>query len=613
MELQATQRRTLPPATGESAAKGWLRALKMAAVVDAAPLRTLACVIAERATLTGEAPALIAEGESLTYRALSERACRWGRWALGQGLARGEVVALLMPNRPEYLAIWLGITSVGGVVALINTSLRGASLAHCLDLARPTHILIAEDLLDGAAGALASIEAGAEVWVCGRAGPSRHRIEEILEAVGGEPLTAAERRETSLSDLALLIYTSGTTGLPKAARVSHHRVMMWSHWFARLMDCGADDRLYNCLPMHHSVGGVVAPGAILVGGGSVVIRERFSAARFWSDIVRYDCTVFQYIGELCRYLLKAPPGADERRHRLRLACGNGLSAEVWRAFQERFAVPRILEFYAATEGAFSLYNLEGEPGALGRVPAFLAHRFPLAIVEFDPDRGEPARDGAGFCIRCAPGVAGEAIARIDGSGAHGAGRFEGYTGEEETRRKVLRGVFAAGDAWVRSGDLMRQDERGFFRFVDRIGDTFRWKGENVATTEVEGAIAAYPGVDSACVYGVKLAGADGRAGMAAVVVGAGFELAGLRAHLASRLPAYALPLFLRIVTDLETTQTFRPQKSRLATEGFDPGKIADPLFMLDDRLATYLRLDAAAYADIACLTSRPTPSMAASA
>ena len=248
------------------------------------------------------------------------------------------------------------------------------------------------------------------------------------------------------------------------------------------------DRMYCCLPMYHSIGGVVAIGAALVAGASVFIRERFSASRFWDDVADRDCTLFQYIGELCRYLVAAPPHPREQAHRLRLACGNGLRRDVWEAFQSRFGIPQILEFYAATEGSFSLYNAEGKPGAIGRIPSYLAHRFPVALVKFDVDTGAPARGPDGFCVRCAPDEPGEAIGKI----AAGVGRFEGYTDAEASAKKVLRNVFAEGDAWYRTGDLMRRDRAGFFYFVDRVGDTFRWKGENVSTGEVEEVIAACP-------------------------------------------------------------------------------------------------------------------------
>src|SRR2546426_506133 len=205
---------------------------------------------------------------------------------------------------------------------------------------------------------------------------------------------------------------SRTPGRPKAARVSHARLMQWSHWFAGMMDTRASDRMYNCLPMYHSVGGVLATGAVLVGGGSVVIRDKFSARQFWPDVIRWDCTLFQYIGELCRYLLHTEPAPHETQHGIRLACGNGLRPDVWNDFKTRFRIPRILEFYASTEGNVSMVNVEGKPGAIGRIPAFLAHRFPAALVRFDVARNEPVRNEAGFCVRCAPDEVGEAIGQV---------------------------------------------------------------------------------------------------------------------------------------------------------------------------------------------------------
>jgi fatty-acyl-CoA synthase len=366
--------------------------------------------------------------------------------------------------------------------------------------------------------------------------------------------------------------------------------MQWSHWFAGLTNLRPGDRLFNCLPMYHSVGGVVATGAALVGGGAVVVRERFSASNFWQDVSRERCTLFQYIGELCRYLLNAPHAPHETAHELRLACGNGLRGEVWEPFQRRFRIPHILEYYAATEGNFSLYNCEGRVGAIGRIPPFLAHRMPVALVKHDLDAGAPARDPHGRCIACAGGEAGEAIGQILGN--EGSTRFEGYADPDASRNKVLRDVFAPGDAWYRTGDLMRRDEQGFFYFVDRVGDTFRWKGENVSTTEVAAAIALCPGVSEVAVYGVSVPGADGRAGMAAVVVGGDFELPQLRRTVASALPAYARPVFVRIVPALEITGTFKLRTQELARQGFDPGQVRDALYLDDAALGEYLRLDA---------------------
>jgi fatty-acyl-CoA synthase len=329
---------------------------------------------------------------------------------------------------------------------------------------------------------------------------------------------------------------------------------------------------------------------VLLNGGAVIVREKFSARAFWPDVAESGATIFQYIGELCRYLLAQDGGGVP--HRLRLAVGNGLGADVWEQFQARFAIPRILEFYAATEGNFSLYNAEGKVGAIGRIPPFLAHRFATALIRFDDEAQAPARGADGFCIAVARGEAGEAIGKV----AAGNARFEGYTDAAADAKKILRDVFKPGDAWVRSGDLMRQDAQGFFYFVDRIGDTFRWKGENVATTEVAAVAGAAPGVTAACVYGVTVPGQGGKCGMAALEVAPGFDPAVFGAHCAARLPAYARPVFLRLVEGLAFTETFKQKKHALAKDGYDPGTIADPL--LADTGQGYVPLVGALYARI---------------
>ena len=586
MALLEFERVTPASRAKDTALRDWVRALEATAPVADHPQRVLPSVIEELAHSQGDAEALISVGVTLTYRALTERANRYARWALSQNLAKGETVCLVMPNRPEYMAIWLGITSVGGVVSLINTQLRGPSLAHCIDIVAPKHVIVAAEL----AAQFRSAELSGRPIVWWHGGRELRRIDHEIERFSGTPLTSAERRAVTIADRALTIYTSGTTGLPKAANVSHRRLMQWSFWFAGLMDTGPDDRMYDCLPMYHSIGGVVATGALLVKGGSVVIREKFSVGEFWDDIVTWDCTLFQYIGELCRYLVNAPEHAREHSHRLRMCCGNGLRADVWDEFQSRFAIPRILEFYAATEGNVSLYNVEGQTGAIGRVPSFLAHRFPLALVQFDPATGEPMRDANGRGIRSKADEIGEALGRI-GAG----GEFEGYTSAAETERKILRNLFEDGDAWFRTGDLMRVDARGFFYFVDRIGDTFRWKGENVATSEVAAALTAFPGVAEASVYGVAVSGTEGAAGMAAVVADDALDLAELRNHLARRLPAYARPLFLRLKDHIDATGTFKHNKTALAGEGFDPAAVRDPLYFDDPARQAYVPLDAALY------------------
>ena len=407
-------------------------------------------------------PALLSDGQSFTYGELAARINRYARWALSLGIRTGCTVCLLMPNRPDYLACWLGISRVGGTVALINTRLVGRSLAHCIDLARADHVILAAECVDAFETARPHLDRVPPIWSLG-AGGAGADLDAALAAADTRPLPSAERGHVTIDGRALLIYTSGTTGLPKAANVSHRRILSWGGWFAGLTDASVNDRLYDCLPLHHSVGGVAAPCSMLRAGGSVVIAEKFSATNFWDDIVRFDCTVFQYIGELCRYLLKAPASGPRSGHRLRLAVGNGLRGDIWEAFAGRFAIPHILEFYAATEGNFSLFNVEGKPGAIGRIPPLLAHRFPASIVKVDADSGSPVRGEDGLCIVCAHGEVGEAIGRI-GAADRGGSPFEGYTDPAETEKKILRDVFAEGDAWFRTGDLMLRDKAGLLPF-----------------------------------------------------------------------------------------------------------------------------------------------------
>jgi fatty-acyl-CoA synthase len=585
-----------PSRARPSAAKSWLKAIELTSRIEANPSRLFADLVEDWAQRLPDRPALISATGTYSYRTLAGRINRYARWALSAGIEAGDTVCLIMPGRPDYIAAWLGITKVGGVVALINTNLVGPSLSHCINVADAGHVIVADELAERFEAALPYLKRTPKIWIHGGHGDEAG-IDAALDHIDESPLSPAERRGVTINDRALLIYTSGTTGLPKAASISHRRILNWGGWFAGLTGASGEDRLYDCLPVYHSVGGIVAPCSMLSAGGSVVLAEKFSAKSFWHDVVRWDCTVFQYIGELCRYLLKAPPSEYENRHRLRLACGNGLRGDVWEAFQARFAIPQILEFYAATEGNFSLYNVEGRPGAIGRIPPLLAHRFPAAIVRVDMDSGAPLRGENGLCIACARGEAGEAVGRI-GTADAGGGRFEGYTDARETEKKILRDVFARGDAWFRTGDLMKLDEAGFFHFVDRIGDTFRWKGENVATSEVNEAVAECPGVVDAATYGVTIPGADGRAGMVAIVAGDGFDLADFRERLSRRLPAYACPVMVRFCNELDTTETFKQKKQQLAREGFDPRLVTDPLFYKDPKSGAYRPVDAEAYARI---------------
>jgi fatty-acyl-CoA synthase len=581
--------------TGISPAKAWLRALELTAPIPQNPHRVLSTVIEEVAARMADAPALLSDRETFSYAALAKRANQYARWALDQKLAKGDVVCLLMPNRPEYFAAWLGITSIGAVVSLLNTNIAGSSLAHCIRIVQPKHIIVSEEFVDTVAVILPQLESSLTLWTHGCARASLPRIDRLIDSYRGEAFIREASHRPSINDLALYIYTSGTTGLPKAARVSHARTMQWSHWFAGMMDVTPIDRMYNCLPMYHSVGGVQAIGAMLVAGGSVVLREKFSASQFWADVVRWDCTLFEYIGELCRYLLHTAKTAGEGEHRIRLACGNGLASEVWEAFKERFRIPQILEFYAATEGSVSLFNVQGKPGAIGHIPAYLTHRFSPALVAIDIETGGPMRNEQGLCIRCAQGEAGEALGKIVESQASMGTRFEGYTSAEASEKKIVRGVFEAGDAWFRTGDLMRRDAKGYFYFVDRIGDTFRRKGENVATSEVAEILCRFPGVAHANVYGVTMNGVEGRVGMAALAVDGELDLSALRQHMAANLPSYARPVFVRLRTHADLTGTFKYSKMAMLREGFEPDLCSDPLYFDSAEADAFVPMNRALY------------------
>ena len=548
---------------------------------------TIVDVVEKQAKARPDAVAFHFLDRMMSYAALDAHADRVAHWAKSCGIGRGDAVALLMENRPEYVATWLGLLKVGAVIALINTNLRGAPLAHSIAIADARHAIVDAELAETFAEAAPQIEASPKGWCAGGTCPG---LEDFDAALAAQPAGAADpawRAGVTAKDKAFYIYTSGTTGLPKASNFTHLRMLFMMHGFASGLNAKATDRMYNVLPLYHSAGGVCAIGPALLTGGSVILKRRLSVHEFWDDVHRYRATMFQYIGELCRYLLNAPASAYERDHAIRVITGNGLRPEIWRNFQERFAIPKIIEFYGATEGNVSMLNYDGTVGAVGRVPSYMRRVVTTRIVKFDIEREMPVRGMDGLCVECADDEVGEAIGKI----ADEPGKsFDGYTKAADTQKKVLHDVFEPGDSWFRTGDLMRRDRLGYFYFVDRIGDTFRWKGENVATSEVAEALGVVPGIREANVYGVGVPGADGRAGMAALVTGTGFDIGGLAGALAGNLPAYARPVFVRLLPELETTGTFKQRKVELVREGFDPDTIGDPLYWLDPATGRYEEL-----------------------
>ncbi len=554
-------------------------------------------------------PAIVFRGEVTAYAAFDALANRVAQWGLSQGLKPGDGVALLMPNRPEYLAIWFGLSKIGVVTALLNTHLKGQSLAHCVRIADANHILLDGALAGGYAEVAPALGPGVTPWVLASrqdgsngaaAGePELEGARSFDEALAAQPSSRPDpaiRAHIRGGDPFLRLFTSGTTGLPKAANVTHIRALNTMHGCASGAGLGSRDRVMLVLPLYHATGGLVGVGAALSQGGTLILEPSFSASRFWDVAAEQQATVFIYVGEICRFLATQPPHPRERDHALRLAIGNGLRPDVWPRFTERFAVPWIMEFYGSTEGNISMVNLDNTEGAVGRIPGFLRRRFNIRIFKFDHDKEQPVRGPDGRCVEADIGEAGEAMGFIDPT--EGRFRFEGYTGaREQTEKKLMRDVLEEGDLWFRSGDLLRRDENGYMYFVDRVGDTFRWKSENVATSEVAEVLSVFPGVKQANVYGVATPGYDGRAGMAALVADDNLDLGALAEHVARELPVYARPVFIRIhgeAPTAHTTGTFKFRKVDLVAEGFDPAATADTIYVADAELG-YRPLDHAGF------------------
>ena len=541
-------------------------------------------------------PAILHEDRIVSWGELDAGANRFARWAQATGLRKGDVVTLLMENRPEYVMAWLGLIKSGIIAALVNTNLTGQPLAHSIALADAKHLILGGELAGSYATALAGLHTRPTLWATGGARAGCEDLDAALAAQSAAPMPAGSRSGMFCRDKALYIYTSGTTGLPKAANISHMRLLHIMSAFQGAVNGGPDDRMYDVLPLYHSSGGIAALGPPFLGGGSLVVRNRFSATEFWDDCHRYRPTLFQYIGELCRYLLNTPEHRHERAHHLRIAIGNGLRPEIWPKFQARFQIPHIMEFYGATEGNVGMINYDGKVGAIGRVPWYARRIQRIRLVRYDLEKGNALRGTDGLCQETANGEIGEAVGMIDPNDPRS--RFDGYTNTADTEKKILRDAFAKGDAWFRTSDLMRRDAHGYFYFVDRTGDTFRWKGENVATSEVAEALSVFPGVKEANVYGVEVPGGEGKAGMAALVADAAFDLTGLATYLEKNLPFFARPIFLRFQQAIETTSTFKQRKIELQKEGFDPTAISDPLYVREAATGQYVTLTPALYRNI---------------
>lgn len=541
--------------------------------------------------------AVIFEGEQLSWRELNEYANRYVGALRGMGLKHGDTVSVLMENRIEYLATLIALNKMGATAALINTNLTGAPLIHCIGITNSSMCLFGEERLDAIKDvrkdpALASVDQYLFVPDARRIPCPVWAADMAEESTDEDYSNPPETGDVKLGDIALYIFTSGTTGLPKAAIMSNHRLLASSAVSYRVgLRCDVNDCIYLCLPIYHGTGLFLGVVAAFSTGASMFIRRRFSASNFLSEVREHGATCFIYIGELCRYLLNTPPQADDADNPVLTMMGNGLRPDVWHEFKKRFGIKRVSEFYGSSEGNVGFVNLLNKDCTVG------ATTMPVALVQYDVDADELVRDGKGHCIKVANGQPGLLLGKITPLTA-----FEGYTSKEATEKKVLHNVFKRGDAWFNTGDLMKTVDVGFamgmphYQFVDRVGDTFRWKSENVSTNEVGEIINGHPQIAFCNVYGVEIPKTDGRAGMAALALAEGIrelDLASFSEHVMGQLPPYARPVFLRIQRELDTTGTFKLVKGELRKQAYDLEQVEDDLYVMKPGSDQYVPLDQA--------------------
>lgn len=516
------------------------------------------------------------------------------------GLAPGDVVAIFLEGRPEFVGLWLGLAKVGVEAALLNVNLRREPLAFCLGTSGAKALIFGGELAAAVAEVSGQLGKSLLKFCSGDLSPEGVCLDtQLLDPMLKEASTAplAQSPGKGMDDRLFYIYTSGTTGLPKAAIVVHSRYYRIAAFGHHAYSMRGADVLYDCLPLYHTAGNIMGVGQCLIYGLTVVLRKKFSASRFWDDCVKYNCTVVQYIGEICRYLLKQPVREAEGRHRVRLAVGNGLRPAIWEEFTKRFHVGQIGEFYGATECNCSIANMDGKVGSCGFNSRILPHVYPIRLVKVNEDTMELLRDAQGLCIPCKSGEPGLLVGQINQQDP--LRRFDGYISESATSKKIAHSVFHKGDSAYLSGDVLVMDELGYMYFRDRSGDTFRWRGENVSTTEVEGVLSRLLGQTDVAVYGVAVPGVEGKAGMAAIADPHGqLSPNALYQEMQKVLAPYARPIFLRLLPQVDTTGTFKIQKTRLQHEGFDPRQTSDRLFFLDLKQGHYLPLDQDVYTRI---------------
>uniref|UniRef100_A0A673XM01 Arachidonate--CoA ligase n=1 Tax=Salmo trutta TaxID=8032 RepID=A0A673XM01_SALTR len=562
---------------------------------------TLPKIFAETVRRHGDKTALIFEGtgEKWSFRQLDEYSNRVANLLLQRGFVEGDVVALFMENRSQYVGLWLGMAKIGVEAALINFNLRLEALVHCVTISNAKAVVFGSELTEAVCEVHSSMGKTVQMLCSGDWDPKRvpagtECLEPLLDAA---PTHLPIRPDRCFTDRLFYIYTSGTTGMPKAAIVVHSRYYRMAALVYYGFGMTSDDVLYDCLPLYHSAGNIVGVGQCLIHGMTVVIKKKFSASRFWDDCAKYNCTIVQYIGEICRYLLNQPVKDIEGKHKVRMALGNGLRQSIWEEFTSRFNVLQIAEFYGATECNCSLGNFDNMTGACGFNSQILPFIYPIRLVKVDEETMELIRGPDGVCIPCGPGEPGQLVGRINQKDP--LRRFDGYVNEGANSKKTANSVFKKGDTAYLSGDVLVMDQYGYMYFKDRTGDTFRWKGENVSTTEVEGTLSRLLDMKDVVVYGVEVPGAEGKAGMAAVAdPERSTDLEKFGKDLEKALPPYARPVFLRFLKEVNKTGTYKFQKTDMRRDGFDPSMVSDKLYFLDPTRGRYVELHQELYSSI---------------
>jgi fatty-acyl-CoA synthase len=578
------------------------RRSQAAALIKPLDHYTIADRIEQQAAALGDHPFILYGSTRLSYAEVNARANQVAHAALACGLKPGDVCALAMENRPEFFTTWFGLTKIGVVVAFINNQINGKPLLHALETTQAKAVIVGEECAHNFAQ---TPDINTPLWLL--ADLEKPAAYSDLEGLSSDFVTALEQASADQVDRAyraditaetptLLIFTSGTTGLPKAAIYSHMRWLCSGDVMHVTIDATPDDVFYCCLPLYHGAAATSVTSTALKAGSSILVRRKFSVSRFWDDVRDNGVTVCQYIGEICRYLLNQDTDCGE--HRLRCMMGAGLTAETWRRWVERFGDVEVYEGWGSTEANTNLINLDNYVGSCGRVPDWNKTNFRL--IRYDVVNDAHVRDDNGHCIQCRPGEVGEGIGMIINHPEIGGGRFEGYTNPAATEQKILRNVFAEGDSWWSSGDLLRYDEEGYFYFVDRVGDTFRWKSENVSTQEVASALGDFKDAELINIYGVRVPQHEGRAGMAAIVMqdGCHFDPQAFYDLTEERVPRYAAPQFVRVSEAADMTTTFKLRKVDLQRQGYAPDHCTDPLYVRDDKAGTYRPYSADVLAEV---------------